>query len=276
MQSHNSWFSWAGLRTTAGLILTACMLQACSGNKLSDDKTINWTPEKLYAEAKDETNSGRWAEALKLLERLESRYPFGRFAQQAQIDRAYIHYRENEAGLALGAIDRFMRLHPNHSQMDYMLYLQGLINFNENQGFLANLGGQDLSERDLKAARESFESFKQLFTRYPNSKYASEAETRMRYLRNSMAAGEVHIARYYYRRGAYVASANRSQIAVQAYQETPAIEEALFIMMSSYERLGLTEQKDASKRVLERTFPKSRYLTEGLQIAEKSWWQVWK
>ncbi len=141
---------------------------------------------------------------------------------------------------------------------------------------MSNLGGQDLSERDLKAARESFESFKQLYTRYPNSKYSTEAETRMRYLRNSMAAGEVHIARYYYRRGAYVASANRSQIAVQAYQETPAIEEALFIMMSSYERLGLTEQKEASKRVLERTFPKSRYLTEGLQFAEKSWWQVWK
>ena len=208
--------------------------------------------------------------------RLESRYPFGRFAQQAQIDRAYIHYRENENGLALAAIDRFMRLHPNHAQMDYMFYLQGLINFNENQGFLSNLGGQDLSERDLKAARESFESFKQLFTRYPNSKYASEAESRMRYLRNSMAAGEVHIARYYYRRGAYVASANRSQIAVQSYQETPAIEEALFIMMSSYDRLGLTEQKEASKRVLERTFPNSRYLTEGLQLAERSWWQIWK
>ncbi len=256
--------------------LVALALQACGNSKTADDQTINWTPEKLYAEAKDEMSAGRYTESLKLLDRLESRYPFGRFAQQAQIDRAYIHYRENEQGLALAAIDRFMRLHPNHAQMDYMFYLQGLINFNENQGFMANLGGQDLSERDLKAARESFESFRQLITRFPNSKYASDAEARMRYLRNAMAQGEVHIARYYFRRGAYVAAANRAQIAVQAYQETPAIETALYIMMASYDRLGLTEQRDAARRVLERTFPESKLLKEGMQSDEKSWWQVWK
>jgi outer membrane protein assembly factor BamD len=258
------------------LLAAALVLQACSGKALTDDKTINWTPEKLYAEAKDEANSARWAEALKLLERLESRYPFGRFSQQAQIDRAYIHYRENEPGLALATIDRFMRLHPNHPQMDYMFYLQGLINFNENQGFLANIGGQDLSERDLKAARESFESFRQLSARFPNSKYATEAEGRMQYLRNSMAAGEVHIARYYFRRGAYVAAANRAQLAIKGYQETPAIEEALAILTSSYDRLGLDEQKEASRRVLERTFPKSKYLVQGMTFEERSWWQVWK
>lgn len=269
-------FSWSRFYRLALLCAGVWMLQACASSKTADDKTINWTPEKLYAEAKDESNSGRYAEALKLLDRLESRYPFGRFAQQAQIDRAYINYRENEPGLALAAIDRFMRLYPNHAQMDYIYYLQGLINFNENQGFLANLGGQDLAERDLKAARESFESFKQLVTRYPASKYVPDAEARMRYLRNSMAAGQVHISRYYFRRGAYVAAANRAQLAVQAYQETPAIEEALYIMLASYERLGLAEQKDATRRVLERTFPKSKYLTEGIKFEEKSWWQVWK
>ena len=271
-----SFFAPSVLKNLALMLLSVGILQACSGNKLTDDKTISWTPEKLYAEAKDEIGSGRYTEALKLLERLESRYPFGRYAQQAQIDRAYIHYRENENGLALASIDRFVRLHPNHGQMDYMLYLQGLINFNENQGFMARFGGQDLSERDLKASRDSFDSFKQLISRYPNSKYASDAQTRMQYLRNAMASGEVHIARYYFRRGAYVAAANRAQIAVQAYQETPAIEEALALMMVSYERLGLPEQKDASKRVLERTFPNSAYLKEGIQFEEKSWWKVWK
>ena len=208
----------------AGAVL-AIALSACSTSD-GPDNTIGWTPEKLYAEAKDEMRAGSWVAALKLLEKLESRYPFGRFAQQAQIDIAYVHYKEGERVLALAAVDRFIKLHPNHGSMDYVFYLRGLINFNEQQGLMANLGGQDLSERDLRAARESFDSFKELIVRWPESKYASDSTARMRYLVNSMANGEMHIARYYYRRGAFVAAANRAQNVVKQYRDSPVVEDA--------------------------------------------------
>jgi outer membrane protein assembly factor BamD len=241
------------------LMIALALTFGCAS--LEKDETIDWTPDKLYSEAKDEMASGSYARAIKLLEKLESRYPFGRWAQQAQLDLAYAQYKDNEPATALGTIDRFLKQHPNHAAGDYALYLRGLINFNENQGFFARFGGQDLSERDQKAARESFDTFRDLLQRYPDSRYSDDARARMRYLVNAIANSEMHVARYYFRRGAYVASANRAQAVVRQYQQIPIVEEALYIMMSSYERLGMRDLRDDAERVLKQNFPDSKFLT---------------
>jgi outer membrane protein assembly factor BamD len=241
------------------------------------DNTLGWTPEKLILEAKDEMKSGAWSKAIPLWEKLEARYPFGKYAQQAQIEIAYCHYKDNERGQALVAIDRFIRLNPNSEAVDYAYYLRGLVNFNEQQGFLSTLGGQDLSERDLKAAREAFDSFKVLVTRFPESKYSADGTARMKYLVNSMAQGEVNIARYYFLKGAFVAAANRAQAVVKQYNQAPAIEEALYIMVRSYDQLGLNDLKSDADRVFKQNFPNSTLPLTGIGRKENtSWWKFWK
>jgi len=253
----------------------ALMLGGC-GTDDQRDPTLGWSAEKLYAEAQDEMRSGRYGAAIKMLERLEARYPFGRWAQQAQIDIAYAQFKDNERALALASTDRFLKQFPAHPALDYVYYLRGLINFNEQQGWLASLGGQDLSERDLRAARDSFDAFREVVTRFPDSRYAADAEARMKYLVNAMASGEVHIARYYFTRGAWVAAINRAQGAIAQYPQAPAIEEALYITMQAYERLGLEDMRKDTERVMRANFPRSALLSGGLREVERRWWQVWK
>ncbi len=264
-----SWF-WR----LAAAAIAALLAAGCSTSE-PPDPTLTWTPERLYADARDDMEGGRWDAAIKTLEKIESRYPFGRWAQQAQIDTAYSHYRQGDRALALAATDRFLKLYPNHESLDYVYYLRGLINFNEQQGWIARLGGQDLSERDLKAARDAFDAFKQVVTRFPESRYAADSETRMKYLVNAMASGEVHIARYYFRSGAYVAAVNRAQSAIRSYPQAPAIEEALYILMVSQDRLGLPALRDDTRRVLERNFPDSPWLAGG-PASDRRWWQIWR
>ncbi len=235
-------------------------LQGRGATSLARDETLSWSADKLYAEAKDEIASGNWAAALKMLEKLESRYPFGRHAQQAQLDTAFVHWKEGENALALAAIDRFSKLYPNHERIDYVLYLKGLVNFNDRSNLMAYFTGEDLSERDPKAAREAFDSFKELITRFPNSPYADDASGRLTFLVNMLASSDVHVARFYYRRGATLAAVNRAQAVVKQYQEAPAIEEALAIMMNGYEQLGLSELSADARRVLQNNFPASVYL----------------
>ena len=240
------------------------------------DRTAKMSPNEIYAEAKDEMSSGRYGEAVKLLGKLESRYPFGAWAQQAQLDTAYAHYKENDRTQALVAVERFIRLYPTSDQLDYAYYLKGLINFNEDQGLLSTVGRQDLSERDQKAARESFEAFRQVITRFPDSKYAEDARARMRYLVNAMAGGEVHIARYYFNRGAYLAAINRAQAVVAQFQGAPAVEEALFILVKGYEKLGMKDLQADAERVLRMNFPETKLFARGLQLDDRSWWEVWR
>lgn len=265
------------LRRPLAILLAALILlvAGCQTGR-EPDPTIGWTPDRLYAEAKDELASGNYAEAIKFLQKLESRYPFGRWAQQAQLELIYAQYKDDERALALAAADRFIRLHPNHPALDYVHYMKGLINFNDQSGLLANLGGQDLSERDLAAARDAFDAFGVVVRQYPESKYASDARDRMAYLVNSMAAGEVHIARYYFERGAYIAAANRAQSAVRQYQQAPAVEEALYIMYRAYDELGMDELRDNAKRVLEANFPDSEFMANGFPRENRRWWQVWR
>jgi outer membrane protein assembly factor BamD len=259
----------------AAAAIAALLVAGCS-TKEPPDPTLSWSPERLYADARDDMEGGRWDAAIKTLEKVESRYPFGRWAQQAQIDTAYAHYRQGDRALALAATDRFLKLYPNHDSLDYVYYLRGLINFNEQQGWIARLGGQDLSERDLKAARDAFDAFKQVVTRFPASRYAADSEARMKYLVNAMASGEVHIARYYFRSGAYVAAVNRAQNAIRSYPQAPAIEEALYILMASQDRLGLADLRDDTRRVLERNFPNSPWLAGSGAADDRRWWQIWR
>jgi outer membrane protein assembly factor BamD len=255
-------------------IALALSVSACGLLPEKVDETAGWSASKLYSEAKDELASGNYEKAVSHFEKLESRYPFGTYAQQAQMEIAYAHYRQGEAPEALAAVERFIKLHPNHPNVDYMYYLRGLINFNDRAGFFDFISRQDPSERDSKATRDAFEAFKQLAERFPDSKYAKDAVARMKYLVNAMAQYEVHVANYYMRRGAYVAAANRAQAAVTDYREAPAVEEALHIMVRAYDALGMTELRNDAERVLRTNFPNSVYFNGGPK-KNSPWWKVW-
>lgn len=249
------------------------LLAGCSSTP--DDQTENWSPNKIYAEAKDELNSGGYERAIPLFEKLEGRAAGTPLAQQAQLDKAYAQYKGNDQASALSTLDRFMKLHPASPAIDYALYLKGIVNFNDNLGIFAFLSKQDLSERDQKAAKESFEAFKELVTRFPDSRYTPDARARMTYIVNSLAQYEVHVARYYFSRGAYVAAINRAQSALTDYQDVPALEEALFILVRSYDELGMTQLRDDAKRVMEKSYPKSGYLSRGFRSTQDPWWKLW-
>ncbi len=251
----------------------ALLIAGCSSAPV--DKTASMSPAKIYGEAKDEMAAGQWERAALLLEKLEGRAAGTPLAQQAQLDKAYSQYKSSEPAQALSTLDRFMKLHPVSPAMDYAIYLKGLINFNDDLGLFARFTRQDLSERDQKASKESFEAFKELVDRFPDSRYAPDARQRMNYIVSSLAQYEVHVARYYYKRGAYLAAVNRAQLAVSDYREVPAIEEALYILYRSYDSLGLTQLRDDAKRVLEKNYPQSELLAKGSRTISEPWWKVW-
>ncbi len=256
---------WLALLGTA--TLAACATQ--------EDKTANWSPNRIYSEAKDEMGSGAYERAVPLFEKLEGRAAGTPLAQQAQIEKAYAQYKAGEQAQAVATLDRFIKLHPASPALDYAMYLKGIVNFNENLGLFSFLTRQDLSERDQKAAKESFQAFRELSERFPDSRYAADARARMTYIVNSLAQYEVHVARYYFTRGAYVAAINRAQIALTDYQNVPALEEALYIMIRSYDALGMPALRDDAKRVMGASFPKSRYIASGLKDRDEPWWKIW-
>ena len=238
------------------------------------DETRDWSVSKLYSEAHGELVGRNYSGAIKLYEKLEARYPYGRYAQQAQLEVAYAHFKEGEPALAIAAAERFIKLHPNHPNVDYAYYLKGLANFNDDLGLMHIISRQDLTERDPKAAREAFDAFKDLVQRHPQSKYAEDGRARMSYLVNALASHEVHVARYYLRRGAYVAAANRAQTALLTYPQAPANEEGLLIMVKAYDAMGLTDLRNDAERVMLKNFPDSKYLS-GKGLNSKPWWVIW-
>jgi len=254
-------------------LLSALLLVACSST--SEDQTAGWSPNKIYSEAREEIDSGAWDKAVPLLEKLEGRAAGTPLAQQAQLDKAYAQYKAGEKAQAVATLERFMKLHPVSPAYDYALYLKGLVNFNDNLGLFSWLSRQDLSERDQKAAKDSFEAFRELVERFPQSRYAGDARQRMTYIVNSLAQYEVHVARYYYERGAYVAAVNRAQSAIADYRDVPATREALIILMQSYDALGMTQLRDDTRRVLEASWPQGKNLEQGLEAQENPWWKFW-
>lgn len=266
----------AKLSAFPALMLAASLALLAGCATVEEDKTAGWSPNRIYTEAKEEVSASAWDNAIKLYEKLEGRAAGTPLAQQAQVEKAYAQWKNSDTAQAIATLDRFMRLHPASPGLDYALYLKGLINFNDNLGLFSWLTRQDLSERDQKAAKESFESFKELATRFPDSKYTPDAQARMTYIVNSLAQYEVHVARYYFNRGAYVAAISRAQAALTDYPSVPATQEALALLVRSYEALGMTQLAADARRVLLATYPESAVAGQSVKPQAKGpWWKLW-
>jgi outer membrane protein assembly factor BamD len=249
------------------VLLCLAWLAGCATTEM--DQTAGWTPEKIYAEARDEMDHKAYERAIKMYEKLEGRAAGTQLGQQAQLEKAYAYFKNGEPVLAAAALDRFIKVNPASPAVDYALYLKGIVNFNDDLGMLSSIVKQDLAERDQKAAKESYEAFRELVTRFPESRYSEDARARMRFTVNTLAQSEVNVARYYLKRGAHVAAINRAQIVLQEYQDVPAAEDALKILIECYDALGLTQQRDDTRRVLEASFP-----ARAVPV-KKPWWKKW-
>jgi outer membrane protein assembly factor BamD len=252
-------------------LAVAALIAGCGYFGDKKDARKDWGPAEFYSAAKEELGNGNWDQAIKLYEQLESKFPFGKFAQQAQIEVAYAYYKLGESAQALSAIERFVKLHPNHPNLDYALYLKGLVNFKEDLGPLARIVSQDLADRDPKAARESFETFKELVNRFPQSRYAQDSRERMTYLVEALARHEVHVAQYYLKRGAYLAAVNRAQDVITRFPQASPDDRriSLQIMVEGYDKMGMADLRDDTKKVLVRNFPESK------DSSGSSWWKFW-
>ncbi len=256
------------------LLGVAALLSGCA-TRGEYDETRGWPAAKIYAEAREEMLARNYERAIKLYNALEARFPYGRHSQQAMLETAYSQWKDSDNAAALATLDRFQKLYPTHPSADYAWYLRGLINFNDDMGFLGALSRQDLSERDPRAAREAFDAFRELVVRFPDSKYAPDAAARLKYIVNSLASNEVHVARFYLRKGAFVAAVNRAQSALTTYPQAPANEEALLILVKAYDALGLVDLRDDAERVMRRNFPDSRYFKVDITRDTRRWWQFW-
>ena len=262
------------------ITLLLLLLSACSSDEVEQD--INATELKFYESASNSLRSGNYQDAVAKLQLLEARFPFGRFAQQAQLEIVYAYYRSGQPEAARAAADRFIRLHPQHPNVDYAYYLTGMSSFDEDQNFLEKFLPLDPATRDPGAARQSFDDFNTLVGRFPDSQYAPDAQMRMVYLRNLLAEYEVNVARYYIRRGAYIAAANRGRYVFENFQEAPAVPNALAVMVEAYELLELQDLADQTLLVLSSNFPDHDSLTGGNQLKksesvknqEKSWLNI--
>lgn len=233
--------------------ILAAMLAGCAGNKEEVDP--EQTEREFYESAQRSLRSGNYEAAIQKLQLLEARFPFGRFAEQAQLEIVYAYYRSAQAESARAAADRFIRLHPRHPNVDYAYYLRGMASFEEDQNFLERFVPLNPAERDLGAARDSFNDFAQLVRRFPDSRYAPDAQKRMVYLRNLMAEHEVNVARYYIRREAYVAAANRGKYVFEKFQGAPAVPDALAVMIEAYRLMQMNDLADETLMVLRENFP---------------------
>jgi outer membrane protein assembly factor BamD len=248
----------------------AALLAACGATQAEKDSA---TPvEKLYAEAMDDVDSANYDRAIKALDRIEGKAAGSILAQQAQLELGYLYWKTADKVNALATIDRFIKLHPSSPALDYALYLRGVVNFNDDLGFLSHFTGQNLAERDQAAARESYQSFKQLSEQFPDSKYTPDARIRMDFTVNMLAEYETRVAAYYMRRAAYVAAANRAKESVLEFPQTASTPEALHIMVAAYDKLGLAQLRDDAQRVLDKNFPNS---TLASTAKKKAWYQFW-
>jgi outer membrane protein assembly factor BamD len=256
-------------------VLLAVSLSGCGLFSSKDDERKNWTAEQFYQAAKEQLDEHNWESSIKLYEQLESKFPYGRFAQQAQLEVAYAYYKNGDTAQAIAACEKFAKLHPNHPNVEYALYLKALANFKEDLGALGKFVKQDLADRDPKAARESFEAFKELASRFPDSRYAEDSRARMAYLVEALARHEVRVAHYYLSRGAYLAAANRAQDTIIHFPHSPSRRDALDVMVDAYDRMGLKELRDDTKKVLARNYPDDPLVTAGKNRASSPWWKFW-
>lgn len=269
-------FKMSRTLTRLPVLLLAAALAGCGIFGKEIDPTEGWSASKLYSEAASELDSGNYTRAVELYQKLEARYPFGRYAMQSQLDAAYAHYRAEEPEDAIAAADRFIKLYPQNPYVDYAYYLKGIVNYNRSVGFLDRFIPMDASQRDPGSALDAFTDFSALVARFPDSKYAQDARQRMLYLRNNLAKNEVNVARYYMKRGAYVAAANRANFVIEHYQRTSAVADALEVLADAYRALGKDDLAADATRVLEVNRQAGRFIAdeprpEKVSLARKLW-----
>ncbi len=250
-------------------------LLGCSGLADKKDEYADWTAEKFYTEAKQALRDERYEKAIKLYETLETRFPFGIYAAQAQLDIGYAYYKSDEPDSAIAATDRFIKLHPRHPNVDYAHYLKGLVNYNRSIGFLERFIPTDSSQRDPGSAREAFKDFQTLVDSFPTSRYAADSRQRMVALRNNLAIYEIHVGRYYMKREAYVAVVERMTYVIENYQRTPAVPIALKIMEAAYKELAMNDLAADAARIYALNYgngiPNSEYTELNRSVAEDIW-----
>ena len=251
------------------ILFIVVMSYGCSYFKDKEDPSETWTAERLYAEAKGALDSGYYTKAIENYEKLETRFPFGIYAQQAMLDLAYAYYKNEDHDSSVATSNRFIKLYPQNQHVDYAYYLKGLANFNRGKGLAERFIDIDSSQRDPGAALQSFQDFSEMIKRFPESEYVEDARQRMTYLRNNLAQHEVHVATYYMRRGAFVAAANRARYVVENYPRTPAIPDALVLMAKAYKVLEMNDLSQDAIRVLQLNYPNHPGLEEVEEIVVK-------
>jgi len=237
------------------LLVASAWMLGCAANNEEEDPTAGMNVAEIYEEANTNLKSGNYETAIKLYERLEARFPYGNYAERAQLEIAYAYYKDGEPESAILAADRFIKLHPNHGNVDYVYYLRGLAAYDLSQSFLEALFDVDPTQHDPRAARRAFEYFAELVKKYPKSQYSKDALERMALIRNNLARYEVHVANFYMHRGAFLAAANRGKYVVENYQRTPAVADALDIMSQAYEKMGMKDLAADTRKVLQLNYP---------------------
>lgn len=235
------------------LTLILALVAGCSST--DNEKVPDEPPEKLFQQAQEQLNNGDYKKAIELLEALDSRYPFGAYSAQVQLDLIYAYYKDGDTAHGIANIDRFLRLNPTHKDVDYVYYMRGLANMQADYNFFHHTFGIDRADRDPNYARQAFRDFKTVLTRFPESKYAADARARMISLKDRLAKYDLAVADYYWRRGAWIAAANRGKDIVENYTDTDAVEPALEIMVKSYEKLSLTDMASHARQALAANFP---------------------
>lgn len=236
------------------VILLTILIMACASNE-EEEQVADHSEKRLYDDAQRYLNSRNYDQAVRRLQLLESRYPFGRYAEQAQLEIVYAHFQNYEYEAAVESAERFIRLHPQHPNVDYAYYIKGLASYTEDRGLLDDFLPTDNTQRDPGNARQSFADFAQLLSRFPDSPYAADAKARMIHLRNLLARYEINVANYHFKRGSYLAAANRGRYVVENFQQTPAVGDGLAVMIQAYLLLNMDDLADDALLVLRANFP---------------------
>lgn len=248
------------------------------GNKAAQRQL---TEQQYYEDAQKAMKSNNYLLAIEQLQQLESRFPFGRYAEQAQLDLIFSYYKSLDYGSSAAQAERFIRQYPDHEEVDYAYYMRGLASYSIDRGLLARFLPSDPSERDMAPAKEAFEQFKRFIEKFPDSEYSHDARQRMLYLKNLLADHEVKVANYYIKRKAYLAAANRGRYVVEHFQGTPAVPKALAMMVKAYTNLGISDLAAASEEILVTNFPDYPELEDGklafkkeIRNEDRSWLNI--
>jgi outer membrane protein assembly factor BamD len=270
-------FLWLKVRMRIAIVVIMMLfLGSCAifGPPTELDDTKGMSADRIYALASEKLSDKDYEKAIGYFKKLESRYPNGKFAAQAQLDTAYAYYKKDDPAQCVSTVDRFIKLHPNHPNLDYAYYLKGVAYFKQ-RGFMEKLTFQDISDRDPKVLTQSFLAFKDLLNLYPNSRYIKDATERMVYLKNKLADHELHVARHYMKLKTYVAALNRAKYVIEIYPDSNFMEEALVICISAYDSLGMEDLKEDNLRVLKQNYPNSSIFNQDKTIKKKDWWKFW-